>query len=34
LEEARLVLKYQYNTTLEEVVEECGKAILDINALL
>lgn len=34
LEEARLVLKYQYNTTLEEVVEECGQAILDINALL
>ena len=34
LEEARLVLKNQFNTTLEAVVEECGQAVLDVNAVL
>ena len=34
LEEARMVLKYQFNTTIEAVVEECGQAILDVNAVL
>lgn len=34
LEEARMVLKNQFNTTIEAVVEECGQAILDVNAVL
>lgn len=33
-EEARMVLKNQFNTTIEAVVEECGQAILDVNAVL
>ena len=34
LEEARLVLKNQFDTTLEAVVEECGQAVLDVNKVL
>ncbi|MBQ9660586.1 MAG: hypothetical protein IJV37_04890 [Bacteroidales bacterium] len=34
LEEARLVLKNQFGTTLEAVVEECGQAVLDVNKVL
>ena len=34
LEEARLVLKEQYGTTLEKVVEECAGAIKEVNEYL
>ena len=34
LEEARIVLKNQFGTSLEAVVEECGQAVLDVNAVL
>ena len=34
LEEARLVLQDQFGSTLESVVEECGRAVLDVNAVL
>ncbi len=34
LEEARVVLKDQYGTTLEQVVEECANVIEEINPLL
>ena len=34
LEEARIILKNQFNTTLEAVVEECGQAVLDVNKVL
>lgn len=34
LEEVRLTLHYQYNTTVEEVVKECSNVIKEVNALL
>lgn len=34
LEEARLTLQIQYNTTIEEVVKECSNVIKEVNALL
>lgn len=34
LEEARLVLKNVFHTTIEDVVKECGEAIKDVNAVL
>ena len=34
LEEVRLTLKTQYNTTIEEVVKECSNVIKEVNALL
>ena len=34
LEEVRLTLQTQYNTTIEKVVEECAGMIKEVNALL
>ena len=34
LEEARVVLKVRFGTTLEQLVDECGQAVLDVNAAL
>ena len=34
LEEARIVLKDQYGTSLEKVIEECANVIEEINPLL
>lgn len=34
LEEARVTLETQFGTTIEKVIEECGQAVRDVNAVL
>ena len=34
LEKARTILADQFGTTIEAVVEECGQAVIDVNAAL
>ncbi len=34
LEEARVTLETQFGTTIEAVIEECGQAVRDVNAVL